>query len=580
MEKDFRAKKGKTFKLAGLVASLLLVDAIHVAHAAAFPASVLPEQVTRSLIEQQPAPARATPQPIAEPKQPEEKAASEAAKKIKFRLNGITLKGNKIFSTKILEQFYKKYLHKEITVADLFTSVQEMTNYYRNNGYILSRAILPPQHVKGGVVEIEVIEGFINEVRVTGMPYGAKCLVQAIGSQVTKNPPLQLPSLEYAITIANEVPGTQVKAVMSPSKTNPGAADLLLDTTISRVTGYFSYDNYGTRYIGPQQMTANLGANSLLTSGDSIQFTMTKTPKGGEMTFNDVNYSYALDPKGKRMTIGSTRSKTHPLFVLQSAQIDGSSNNYYANSLFPILRERTRTMNLTAAFNWMDSSTTSFDTELYADHVRSLDFGANFSNADRWYGSNSLAANFRQGLPMFGYSSDTDVQTAETSRPGGRADYTKITASASRLQAITGPVSFYSLFRGQWAFNPLLSSEQFSVGGSSIGRGYDSAEIIGDKGISGTFELRYDLAVGKVLQSMQLYAFYDYGIIWNIITSTGSPAKNSLTSAGFGSRFYFTKYISGNLMWTQNLTKEVAAEELIGRGNIPRAWFSIVAAFM
>lgn len=577
---DFYRKKKATFRIAGLVTSLLLIDAIQLAHAITFPASVNPEQVTRSLIEQQPAPARPVPQQIQETKQPEEKGASDAAKKIKFRLNGIKLRGNKVFTTEVLSQFYKKLIHKEITVADLFSSVQEMTNYYRNHGYILSRAILPPQHVKGGFVEIEVIEGFIDKVRVTGKPYGAKCLVQAIGNEVTKKPPLQLPDLEYVITIANEVPSTTVKAVLSPSKTNPGAANLLLDTTIKRVTGYFSYDNYGTRYIGPQQMTANIGANSLLTSGDSLQATVTKTPKGNEMTFNDVNYGFALDPRGKRLTIGSTKAKTHPLFVLRPAQIDGLNNNYYANAVFPMMRERIRTMNLTAGFNYMDSETTSFDTKLYDDHTRNLDLGITFSNADKWYGSNSISANFRQGLPIMGYTNENDIETAETSRPGGRGDYTKISASASRLQAIRGPVSFYTSVRGQWAFNPLLSSEQFAVGGSVIGRGYDSAEIIGDRGLAGTAELRYDLAVGKVVQSLQLYAFYDIGAIWNIITSVGSPAKNSLASAGFGTRFYFTKYISGNLMWTQNLTKKVAAEELIGKGDIPRTWFSIVTSFM
>jgi len=31
----------------------------------------------------------------------------------------------------------------------------------------------------------------------------------------------------------------------------------------------------------------------------------------------------------------------------------------------------------------------------------------------------------------------------------------------------------YGLFKGQWAFNPLLASEQFTFGGSQLGRGYD-----------------------------------------------------------------------------------------------------------
>jgi len=327
-------------------------------------------------------------------------------------------------------------------------------------------------------------------------------------------------------------------------------------------------------------MTANLAMNSWLTSGDSAQLTVTKTPKGGEMSFADFNYNAATGSKGTRILLGATKTSTHPLFVLQSSKIDGLTNNYYTTLTVPYIRERTRKLNITYGFNYLDSETDSFGSQLYNDHIRSLDFGLVFSNADSWYGSNTMTANFRQGLPLFGYSNDTNPDTANTSRPGGRADYTKIAGSIARLQAIRGPISLYGLLRGQWAFTELLSSEQFTFGGSSQGRGYDPAELIGDKGIGGTVELRYDIPLGKVIQSLQLYTFYDFGEIWNLKTGPGSPGKLSGTSTGIGTRFFFTKYVSGNLMWTQTLTKQVAAEELIGDGRRPRTWFSIVAAFM
>ena len=55
--------------------------------------------------------------------------------------------------------------------------------------------------------------------------------------------------------------------------------------------------------------------------------------------------------------------------------------------------------------------------------------------------------------------------------------------------------------------------------------------------------------------------------------------KAVLPAAGFGTRFYLTKYISGNVMWTQVLTKKIAAESLIHAGTKPRVFFSVVAAF-
>jgi hemolysin activation/secretion protein len=544
---------------------------------AQLPGSVMPEQVARSLTKPE---SNVTPKaPLVAPTAPESSNLGPEAKKIKFTLNGIVLEGNTIYKTPVLSQLYKKKLHKSISVADLFEIVQDVTNYYRNNGYILTRAILPPQHVKNGVVRIRIVEGYIGKVDVAGHPRGAKCLVQAYGEEIAKCKPLRLKRMERYLLIANTIPATQVKAVLTPSKTQLGAADMSLLTENSPVTGYLSYDNYGTRYIGPQQITANIALNSAITSGDSTQFTVTKTPKGGELTYGDLNYNMALGPDGTRFLIGGTRVHTHPLFVLTPFQIDGLNNNYYTNLQYPLIRTREENLVLQAGFNYLDSEVTASDFLLYNDHIRSLDLGFSYNFADRYSGVNFVSSDIRQGLPILGYTSNTNPDTAQTSRAGGRGDYTKFNIQASRMQYIYGPFSAYGLARGQWAFNPLLASEQFSFGGSQFGRGYDVAEIIGDKGLGGTLEVRYEWNIARFyIQTLQLYAFYDGAKIWNFKNISGTPTIQSATSAGFGSRFYLTKYISGNLMWTQSLTKSVAAEELIGDGRRPRIFFSVVAS--
>ena len=44
--------------------------------------------------------------------------------------------------------------------------------------------------------------------------------------------------------------------------------------------------------------------------------------------------------------------------------------------------------------------------------------------------------------------------------------------------------------QGQVADQPLVSSEQFSIGGQDTVRGYLESEALGDYGIAGTLELR------------------------------------------------------------------------------------------
>src|SRR5579872_6859619 len=162
-------------KLAG-VAGLAFIS--QAAYAAALPGASLPEYVSKSIVGQQPGAAVVSPSvPVAPSQKPASEQLSPEAAKIKFKLNNIILDGNHVYSTAQLQALYQHDLHQTITVGELFNIVQKITNYYRNNGYILSRAILAPQHVKNGVVHITILEGYVDKVNVTGHPHGARNIV-------------------------------------------------------------------------------------------------------------------------------------------------------------------------------------------------------------------------------------------------------------------------------------------------------------------------------------------------------------------------------------------------------------------
>lgn len=569
-------KHGLPFKFAGALGLIFLVHSTW-AVTPQLPGSVQPSQVGAALKAQHRAPQPEVLPPLMQKPQQAPNAVSSEAQKIKFRLNAIIVDDNTVITDEELRPIYADKLHKMISIKELFEIVQGLTNYYRNKGYILTRAILPPQHVHNGVVHIRIIEGYVGNVIVQGKPRGACCMIIRYGNRIKSCPPLHLARLERYLLLANEIPGTQVKAVLSPSKKQLGAADLTLVSENHPVTGFASYDNYGTRYIGPQQMTANIALNSGLMSGDALTATFTKTPKGKELTYGDINYNTPIDCEGTRWILGYTRVHTHPLFVLRPAEIDGVNTNIYTTMMFPAIRTRSESLTYRVGFNYLDSDVRSLDQRLYMDHVRSLDFGASWNFSDVYYGTNMLSGDFRVGLPILGYSSDQNPDTAQVSRPGGRGDYAKVTAQLSRLQMLFSSWSLYGVFQGQWAFNPLLASEQFTFGGSQLGRGYDVAELIGDKGMAGSLELRYDIGFNRVLQTLQLYGYYDLGVIYNFKLIGGVPRQQSGSSAGLGARLVFTKYLTANVMWTQVLTKPVAAEQIIGRGYRSRVFFSLVA---
>jgi hemolysin activation/secretion protein len=131
---------------------------------------------------------------------------------------------------------------------------------------------------------------------------------------------------------------------------------------------------------------------------------------------------------------------------------------------------------------------------------------------------------------------------------------------------------------GQYAFDPLLSSAQFTFGGSDLGRGYDSAELIGDHGVAGGVELQWGLATGRsYLEGLQLFAAYDYGVVWQRDRSL-PDRRSSGSTAALGTRLNLTSWLSGELEVALPLTRPATIDRSDGERK-PRFFFAFTARY-
>lgn len=556
------------------------------------PGSIEPTRAPQSLPIQAAQQARTT-VPIAAPTAEAESLGPEA-EAIQFHLTDIILEGNTIYSNAQLRPLYQNKLNSTISIGKLIGIVQSITNYYRNNGYILSRAILPPQRIVGGVVHIRILEGFIDKVTVTGKPRGARALLQAYGKNIAANRPLRIKSMERYMQLANAIPGVSAKAVLEPSKTSTGASDLALAAEMKPVSGFISFDNFGTRYIGPTQLTGDIEGDSLFRSGDKTQMVVAGTPQmksrihypyppvsgqidsnqAGQLLYFDASHDTPLGSDGMRFIFDGNYSETRPGFVLAPLNIIGRSNTFTSTVKYPVYLSRSQNFTVLGSFVYLDSGVRSQGVQLYLDHIRKVNATGNYDFSDGLLGNNSLGASVTQGLDVLGA---TPTQEVDVSRIKGRSVFTKFNGQLSRLQQLPWRFSAFVLMQGQYSVTPLLASEQFGFGGPQVGRGYDPSEIIGDQGLSGSAELRYSVGPNrKLLQAIQLYAFYDAGEIWNRKT-IGLPFKQSGVSTGGGIRMFFTNNFSGNFYVAKPMTKPAAAENIDHNGLAPRYYFSMTA---
>jgi hemolysin activation/secretion protein len=182
----------------------------------------------------------------------------------------------------------------------------------------------------------------------------------------------------------NDMPGLTVKSVITPSKTVPGGADVTLVTDRKHIDAYASYDNYGTRYLGPQQVTGNIAFNSGFLPGDSNAFRVVTVPRTSQMQFYEFVHTQLTGVSGSRVSVGANYSYTHPGFDLTDLDVYGNSTFAFLDYAYPIWRTRTKNLFVHAAANYQNVNSTILSAPFYDDRIRSLIIGGTIDGVDRW----------------------------------------------------------------------------------------------------------------------------------------------------------------------------------------------------
>ena len=86
--------------------------------------------------------------------QGEAPSAGEAGTEVSFALQQVIWNPSEILTKEQIQAVTEPYIGKQITLKDLREIAEKITNLYRDRGYMTCGAVLPPQRIRDGVVEI------------------------------------------------------------------------------------------------------------------------------------------------------------------------------------------------------------------------------------------------------------------------------------------------------------------------------------------------------------------------------------------------------------------------------------------
>ncbi len=541
--------------------------ALQGATAHAVPSTAQPEIIERQLQIQTPRPEVGGAPLITAPNEGVKIAGGGAS----FELKAIEFEDLSAFTADDIKPLYKDKLDTRITLSELSAIAAKITAFYRNHGYILSRAIVPPQKIEHGVAKIRIVAGYVSDVQVQG-PGSDDALVQHYVEKIKASRPLDSKMLERYLLLINDLPGVTARAVLQPSPTTPGASEVVITLERKHIEGSLSLDNRGTRFIGPVQGGATIGGDNLLGLDEQTQLHVVNTVfDPSELKYGEIRHEEQIGSEGTKLMFSANYVHTDPGYTLDPLNVFGTTTEYMAGVRHPLLRSRQSNWFVSSDFSIQRVDAESLGANVYEDNLKVLRVGTAYDFLDSWSAVNRLESNISQGFKW-----DTGNDGLFHSRSSGKADFTKIDAKITRQQPLSGPFSAYLAVTGQYSDAPLYAAQEMALGGPEFGSAYDPAEITGDSGVAGRIELQYNKTrQAQFLSTYQLYGFYDIGEVWNRNIIAASEAKDaSLASAGLGARFNLLDPLSGSVEVAMPLTRNVAA--FGDDGNMPRVFFNLL----
>ena len=466
--------------------------------------------------------------------------ADDRFKDIKVTIGAVDFNGLKGAEPSEMEPAWKPFAGVPQPIAVLCEVRDAAATILRNKGY-LAAVQVPTQRIEDGKVRMEVLYARVTAIRARGDTRGAERKLEAYLNKLTEDEIFDRNKAERYLLLARDLPGYNVQLTLRPAGTGVGELIGEVSVTHQPYTVDLTLQNLAPHTTGPYGGQIRAQVFGLTGLGDVTTLSYYATSDFSQQHI--LQGSHEFRPGSEGLVIGAqvTHAWTKPDLGAAAGPVALKARTLYAGiyARYPVLRTQAKNLYLTGGIDFLNQKVDLAGVgALTRDRLRIAYARLDFDTIDlkhrspRYRLGGSLEV--RQGLNILDATpACVGACPIQTSRPGGSASETVVRAQAT-LEYAAGQIAIAVLPRAQYAFNPLLSFEQFSLGNYTVGRGFDPGTLSGDSGVGTSVEVRgprYPLFGGGRAVT-QPFVFGDVG--WTFLR--GTPGSQRLTSAGAGLR--------------------------------------------
>lgn len=474
----------------------------------------------------QPSPEPAEASPKVEPQPPSPVPLPMPSGEIKIQK--IQVVGSTILSPDEIKALVSPLEGRLATLTQLKQVADKITEIYLNRGYITSRAVLPPQAITAGVVQIQVIEGRLSKIEVEGTKRLNRDYIRS-RIKLGAGMPLSTSKLEDQLRLLRVDPlFSNVEARLRASD-NEGESILIVRVSEANpFQSSFSIDNYSPPSVGSTRLGVSLRHRNITGNGDELAGAYYRSI--GDSDVFDFSYRVPLNAMNGTLQLRAAPNRNSIVQApFDAFDISGKSNLFEVSYRQPLVRSPIEEFALSGGFTYQTGRTfvagepTPFGIGPDSNGVSTtsaIKLGQDYIRRDP-QGAWALRSQFTIGTNLLNATSNNG------SDPDGQ--FLSWLGQVQRVQRLNNKHLLIVQGDLQLSANSLLSSQQFVIGGGQSLRGYRQNARSGDNGFRFSVEDRITVQRdASGVPKLQLAPFFDAGTVWNMPNN-----PNKLTSQRF-----------------------------------------------
>lgn len=445
-----------------------------------------------------------------------------------------------------------------ITLGQIETVANTITQFYRERGFVLAKAYIPQQQVRDGVVSLTVLLGMLGDVQVSGNRlYSANSVASAFDDMIGK--PVISSAIEEKLFLVNDYPGIFVEGHFEPGIQ---VGDTRLNVTVREETRYRAnvrIDNHGTEDTGLYRLYGDVQMNNPLGLADRLQVSGLYAFEPSNNDYWQLKYQARLFGPRTRLEIEASTNQ----FIADQTKTLGvpfelRGDVFVTAVTASYIHQRNRKRN--SAF---DLRYEVIESDLQLGDIPDYDLGlddklANISLVYRFDVLQEQKKRYHQGELKL--TSGSYVYGADF---GQEENYQIVSMNYSlldfwRLPLVNADTRMVYRFEGQYSGTNLSGVMRFSLSGPTRARAYSPGFFTGDDAVYFGLDWIFnspgflDFNVTKSVNLRNLlkpFVFFDYAYGRQVsLLEDQADATAQLMDAGVGLKLSHGRSFSGNLL--------------------------------